>query len=105
MADGPEVCSTCRAERTSAPGGYCAPLRCYCGHPTCPAYPSWLRAKAEQRLLHAQQAAERTEVPPASPGARLAARAAAAAAKAHRQAASERQARAGPYTPHPWAPE
>ena len=23
--------------------GYCAPLRCYCGHPTCHGYPSYVQ--------------------------------------------------------------
>jgi hypothetical protein len=27
----------------SAPGRYCAPKRCYCGDPSCPAYPSYNR--------------------------------------------------------------
>jgi hypothetical protein len=27
----------------SAPGRYCAPKRCYCGDPSCPAYPSYDR--------------------------------------------------------------
>ena len=29
--------------------GYCAPRRCYCGHPECHAYPSWQTL----RQLHA----------------------------------------------------
>ena len=29
--------------------GYCAPRRCYCGHPACNAYPSW----KPLRQLHA----------------------------------------------------
>ena len=31
-------CSTCA---TSGRRGYCAPLRCYCGHETCHAFVSW----------------------------------------------------------------
>lgn len=34
---GPEVCPSC-----TTPGRYCAPNRCYCGHPACPAYASWV---------------------------------------------------------------
>ena len=26
----------------TAPGGYCAPLRCYCGHTECPASASYI---------------------------------------------------------------
>ena len=34
-------CPTCAADERYAPGTYCAPARCYCGHPECHAYPSW----------------------------------------------------------------
>lgn len=34
----PETCATCHHEGRR---GYCAPLRCYCGHDTCPAFASW----------------------------------------------------------------
>lgn len=35
----PFECTTCGdLERR----GYCAPARCYCGHPACPAFASWV---------------------------------------------------------------
>ena len=34
-------CSTCADDERYAPGTYCAPARCLCGHPECHAYPSW----------------------------------------------------------------
>ena len=34
-------CPTCAADERYAPGTYCAPARCLCGHPECHAYPSW----------------------------------------------------------------
>lgn len=37
------ACQTCaNAERK----GYCAPGRCYCGHPTCHAFASWTELPA-----------------------------------------------------------
>ena len=35
-------CSSCQ---TSGRNGYCAPLRCYCGHECCPAFPSYSRER------------------------------------------------------------
>ena len=32
------ICATCAADGRK---GYCAPLRCYCGHKTCHAFASW----------------------------------------------------------------
>lgn len=32
------TCATCTTEGRR---GYCAPLRCYCGHDTCHAFASW----------------------------------------------------------------
>lgn len=56
-----ECCSACRADPRAAPGRYCAPLRCLCGHPECPAYASWVwwqeqvalneRPEVQQRVL------------------------------------------------------
>lgn len=34
------TCPTC-TEPEWAPGRYCAPRRCLCGHDTCPAFASW----------------------------------------------------------------
>ena len=34
-------CPTCADDERYAPGTYCAPARCLCGHPECHAYPSW----------------------------------------------------------------
>jgi len=34
------ACQTCAAEQPTSTR-YCAPLRCYCGHPTCPAFASY----------------------------------------------------------------
>lgn len=31
-----------RCPECVAPGGYCAPLRCYCGHADCPASASYI---------------------------------------------------------------
>lgn len=31
------------AGRPEPTGQYCAPLRCYCGRPVCPAYPTYVR--------------------------------------------------------------
>lgn len=39
MSDDP-TCPTC-AEKTGTKR-YCAPGRCYCAHPACPAYPTWV---------------------------------------------------------------
>ena len=36
------TCSRCAAEGRR---GYCAPLRCYCGHPTCHAFASYVEVK------------------------------------------------------------
>ena len=33
----PECCPACAVDPTAAPGRYCAPLRCLCGHDDCPA--------------------------------------------------------------------
>lgn len=33
----PECCPTCAADPHTAPGRYCAPARCLCGHEACPA--------------------------------------------------------------------
>jgi hypothetical protein len=32
---------TCAECTTTGRRGYCAPLRCYCGHDTCHAFASW----------------------------------------------------------------
>ena len=32
------ACTECAADPTTAPGRYCASLRCYCNHETCPAW-------------------------------------------------------------------
>ena len=29
------------------PPAYCAPTRCYCGHPECHAYPSWVERQGQ----------------------------------------------------------
>lgn len=71
VSAGSDACSACRADHEAAPGRYCAPLRCYCGHPECPAYAAgWapverLTAAAareptrlEQRALEAAQRAQ-----------------------------------------------
>ena len=42
-------CPTCDADPCSAPGRYCAPGRCYCGHEACHAYAS----RTPIRHLHA----------------------------------------------------
>lgn len=34
----PGQCATCRDNPHAAPGRWCAPTRCYCGHKACPAY-------------------------------------------------------------------
>ena len=59
-------CSTCA--ELDLPG-YCAPLRCYCGHEECTAYPSYVAAKgcqtdvrtAKSTAHHAKSWAEREE--------------------------------------------
>ena len=33
-------CQTCRDEQPTS-SRYCAPMRCYCGHPACPAFASY----------------------------------------------------------------
>ena len=37
----PAMCAGCAANPRSAPGRSCAPNRCYCAHPECPAYDSY----------------------------------------------------------------
>ena len=37
-------CAECAA---GGRNGYCAPNRCYCGHPSCPAYPTRSRTSAQ----------------------------------------------------------
>lgn len=49
------TCASCTADPKSAPGRYCAPRRCYCGHETCHAFASWRpleRPFAYLSLLH-----------------------------------------------------
>jgi hypothetical protein len=52
----PEQCPACAADPHAAPLRYCAPLRCYCGHPSCPAAASYqLTPRAlEERRAHLQ---------------------------------------------------
>ena len=38
------TCQTCRDVKPDSTR-YCAPNRCYCGHESCPAYPSWVEAE------------------------------------------------------------
>jgi hypothetical protein len=38
-----DECATCE---TTGRRGYCAPARCYCGHPDCHAVESWVDLKA-----------------------------------------------------------
>ena len=40
-SDRPETCPSCAADPKVAHGRYCAPLRCYCSHPECPAFASY----------------------------------------------------------------
>ena len=40
------------------PPVYCAPTRCYCGHPECHAYPSWVERQGQ--LPSAPTATSRT---------------------------------------------
>lgn len=37
----PESCPACAVDPLAAPGRYCAPARCLCGHAQCPAYATW----------------------------------------------------------------
>lgn len=41
-------CQTCA---TNGRRGYCAPLRCYCGHKTCHAFASWSSLKTPTLTL------------------------------------------------------
>ena len=64
------TCTTCTH-------GYCAPLRCYCGHPTCTAYPSYIDpttrptptplSPTPEQYLDAQRRAKRTRLTPTPP--------------------------------------
>lgn len=50
-----QICPSCTADPTAAPGRYCAPRRCLCGHEACPAFPSFRpleRPFAYIALLH-----------------------------------------------------
>lgn len=47
-------CSTCASDPTAAPGRWCAPRRCYCGHEACPAYAlGWVARPTQLRALAA----------------------------------------------------
>ena len=37
---------TCQTCADNGRRGYCAPLRCYCGHETCHAFASWVDLKS-----------------------------------------------------------
>lgn len=37
-----QLCQTCADDRTAAPGRYCPRFACLCGHPTCPAFMSYV---------------------------------------------------------------
>lgn len=53
---GPGECEACAADPRAAPHRWCAPLRCYCGHPECPAYVTgWRETPAR---LEARERAE-----------------------------------------------
>lgn len=46
------TCQTCTANDRK---GYCAPLRCYCGHPTCWAFASYAEPVALQVVAKPSQ--------------------------------------------------
>lgn len=55
------TCTTCVENGVL---GSCAPLRCYCGHETCPAFASYvprehIKAVIPQRIEHRETEAER----------------------------------------------
>lgn len=45
-----QTCQTCAADPTAAPGRYCARFSCVCGHPTCPAFQSYVPRRAPEPL-------------------------------------------------------
>lgn len=36
-----QACPSCRDDPHAAPSRYCAPMRCTCAHPACPAFASY----------------------------------------------------------------
>jgi len=47
-----QACPACDADPPTAPGRYCAPLACRCGHPECPAAASWVPREGQARVIH-----------------------------------------------------
>jgi len=47
-----QACPTCDADPSTAPGRYCSPLACRCGHPACPAAASWVPREGQARVIH-----------------------------------------------------
>ena len=45
-------CPTCADDPKAAPGRYCAPDRCYCGHAECPAVASYVPRRAPLDNVH-----------------------------------------------------
>lgn len=58
----PEVCVACVADPKAAPGRWCAPRACLCGHPECWAFDSYQPRKRPEMppnvtpLIHWKQA-------------------------------------------------
>ena len=51
-------CPQCRAEKPASTR-YCAPAGCYCGHPECPAFPSYIPRRALSSVALLRGADER----------------------------------------------
>ena len=47
-----QACLECQADPSTAPSRYCASLACRCGHPACPAYPSWVPREGQAHVTH-----------------------------------------------------
>ena len=45
-----QLCQTCEADPKAAPGRYCPRFACVCGHPTCPAFMSYVPRREPEPL-------------------------------------------------------
>ena len=47
-----QACPACDVDPHAAPGRYCSPLACRCGHPECPAVASWVPREGQAHVIH-----------------------------------------------------
>lgn len=47
-----QACPACDVDPHAAPGRYCSPLACRCGHDSCPAAASWVPREGQEHVIH-----------------------------------------------------